>query len=49
MAEVRRALAEADERDIQRGCIPHQVPPSVFVRNGLEIEDQQYVFPLCIF
>jgi hypothetical protein len=37
-------LAEADEQDAQQGCAPHQVPPSVFVRNGLQIEDQQYGF-----
>ena len=36
-------LAEADQRETQRGFTPHQMPPSVFVRNGLEIEDQQSV------
>jgi len=41
LAEVRRKLAEADEEDIRRGTVPHQVPGSVFIRNGLEIEEQQ--------
>jgi len=41
VAEVRRKLAEADEEDIRRGTITHQVPASVFIRNGLEIEEQQ--------
>jgi hypothetical protein len=34
-------LAEADQRDARKGPAPHQVPPSIFVRNGLEIEEQQ--------
>ena len=40
-AEVRRRLAEADQQDTRQGSTPHQVPASVFVCNGLEIEDQQ--------
>ena len=43
LAEVRRKLAEADEEEIARGTISHQVPGSVFVRNGLDIEEQQSV------
>ena len=39
--EVRRMLAEADQQDVQQGCTPHEVPASVFVRTGLEIEEQQ--------
>lgn len=35
-------LAEADEEDAQKGDTPHQVPASIFIRNGLEIEEQQY-------
>lgn len=41
MAEVRRRLAEADKQDAQRGLAPHEVPASVFVRSGLEIEEHQ--------
>ena len=44
-AKVRKILAEVDRRDIQQGSAPdHQIPPSIFIRTGLEIEDQQYVF-----
>lgn len=48
LAEVRRKLAEADEADIRRGTASYPVPGSVFVRNGLEIEEQQYV-PLPLY
>ena len=41
LAEIRRKLAEAEEEDAMRGLIPHQVPGSVFIRTGLEIEEQQ--------
>jgi len=41
MAEVRRKLAEADQQAAQQCSAPHELPASVFVRNGLEIEDQQ--------
>ena len=41
IAEVRRQLAEADQREAQQGSTPHEVPASMFVRNGLEIEDKQ--------
>ena len=47
LAEVRRKLAEADEKEIALGAFLHQVPGSVFIRNGLEIEEQQLV-PLFI-
>ena len=43
LAEVRRKLAEADEEEIARGTISHQVPGSVFIRDGLDIEEQQSV------
>jgi len=43
MAEVRQKLAEADQQDAQQGYAPHAVPASVFVRDGLDIEEQQYV------
>ena len=43
LAEVRRKLAEADEEDIRRGNTSHEVPASVFIRNGLEIEERQWV------
>lgn len=41
VAEVRQKLAEADEAAIRRGDASHQVPGSVFIRNGLEIEEHQ--------
>lgn len=44
LSEVRRRLAEADEEDARRGVTPHQVPGSVFIRTGLEIEEHMYVF-----
>ena len=43
LAEVRRKLAEADEKEIAQGTFLHEVPGSVFIRNGLEIEEQQSV------
>jgi hypothetical protein len=44
-AEVRRKLAEADEEALRRGTASHEVPASIFVRIGLEIEEQQSVVP----
>ena len=42
VAEVRQKLAEADEAAIRQGSAsPHQVPGSIFIRNGLEIEENQ--------
>lgn len=41
LAEVHRKLAEADKEDIRRGNTAHEVPGSVFIHNGLEIEDQE--------
>jgi len=45
LAEVRRKLAEADEAAIRQGSTSQQVPGSVFIRNGLEIEEQQSASP----
>ena len=42
-AEVRRKLAEADEEALRQGATSHQVPASIFIRIGLEIEEQQLV------
>jgi hypothetical protein len=41
VAELRKKLAEEDKEEIRRGTALHQVPVSVFIRNGLEIEEQQ--------
>jgi hypothetical protein len=41
VAEVRRKLADADQQDAQHGPAPHEVPASIFIHNGLEIEEQQ--------
>ena len=41
MAEARQRLAEAEKRDAQHGHTPHEIPASIFVRSGLEIEEQQ--------
>ena len=50
LAEVRRQLAKADETAIRQGTASQHVPGSVFIRNGLEIEEQQLVspYPSCI-
>lgn len=48
MAEVRRKLAQADEEDARHGLTPHQVSGSIFIRTGLEIEEQMYA-PLLAF
>lgn len=42
-AEVRRKLAKADEEALRQGTTSHQVPASIFIRIGLEIEEQQSV------
>ena len=42
-AEVRHKLAEAEEEAARRGLISNEVPASVFIRTGLEIEEQQFV------
>ena len=44
LAEVRKRLAEADKEDAKRGIVPHEVTGSVFIRTGLEIEEQMHVF-----
>jgi len=37
-------LAEEEAADVERGKeAPHKVSASVFIRMGLELEDQQYV------
>lgn len=41
LAEIRQKLADADTEDAKRGMIPHEVPASIFIRTGLEIEEQQ--------
>jgi hypothetical protein len=41
MAQVRQSLAEADKQDAQYNHTPHEVPASVFIRSGMEIEEQQ--------
>jgi hypothetical protein len=41
LAEVRRSLAEADEAAVRQGRVSQQVPGSIFIRLGLEIEEQQ--------
>ena len=43
LAEVRRKLAEADEKAVREGSALQQasVAGSVFIRNGLEIEEHQ--------
>ena len=43
LAELRRRFAEEDEESMRRGILMHEVPGSVFVRTGLEIEEQQWV------
>ena len=43
LAELRRKLAEEDEEALRSGTLTHQVPGSVFIRTGLEIEEQQWV------
>jgi hypothetical protein len=46
LADVRKKLADADKEDAERGLTPHQIPASVFIRTGLELEEQQYVYPI---
>ena len=38
-------MAEADEEDAKRSATSYQVPGSVFIHLGLEIEEQMYKFP----
>ena len=45
LADIRQRLAEAEEEDTNRGTAPHEVPGSVFIRMGLEIEEQMYAAP----
>lgn len=39
-------MAEANEEDAKHGLTPHEVPGSVFIRTGLEIEEQLWVYSL---
>lgn len=42
--QIRRELAEEEERDAARGVLPpHEVTPSAFLNAGLDLEEQQYV------
>ena len=42
LSEVRLRLAEGEVHEAERGRhAPHQVSASVFIRMGLELEDQQ--------
>lgn len=41
LAEIRQQLADADAENAKRGTTPHEVPASIFIRTGLEIEEQQ--------
>lgn len=42
LSEVRLRLAEGEANEVERGRhAPHKVSASVFIRMGLELEDQQ--------
>ena len=41
LADICQKLAEADKEDAGLGLTPHQIPASVFVHTGLELEEQQ--------
>lgn len=44
LSEVRLRLTEEEAAEAERGRrAPHMISASVFVRMGLELEDQQYV------
>ena len=45
LSEARLRLAEGDINEAECGqYAPHQVSACVFIRMGLELEDQQWVF-----
>ena len=47
VSEARLRLTEEEAAEAERGTTaPHKVSASVFVRMGLELEDQQYVIML---
>jgi len=42
VSEIRLRLAQEEAAEAEKGQrLPHQVSPSVFVRIGLDLEDQQ--------
>ena len=42
VSEIRLRLAQEEAAEAEKGQrLPHQVSPSIFIRNGLDIEDQQ--------
>jgi len=42
VSEIRLRLAQEEATEAEKGQrLPHQVSPSVFIRNGLDLEDQQ--------
>ena len=47
VSEARLRLTQGEAAEVEReGEAPHKVSASVFVRMGLELEDQQYVSAL---
>lgn len=47
VSEVRLRLAQEEAAEVEKGQrAPHQISASVFIRMGLELEDQQYVYLL---
>jgi hypothetical protein len=47
VSEIRLRLAQEEAAEAERGQrAPHQITASVFIRMGLELEDQQWVFIL---
>lgn len=45
LSEIRLQLAKEEAADVENGQpSPHKISALVFVRMGLELEDQQYVF-----
>lgn len=44
LSEIRLRLLQEEAAEAERGQrLPHEVTPSVFIRMGLDLEDQQYV------
>jgi hypothetical protein len=42
VSEIRLRLVQEEAAEVERGHrLPHQVSPSVFIRMGLDLEDQQ--------
>jgi hypothetical protein len=43
-SDIRQLLAEEEAEQVKQGVFfPHKVTAAVFVRMGMEIEEQQYV------